>query len=82
MCPAKTAYVSVYFCLLFGNGVYPGKLTWEQQADTLSQTKLLYHNNINQQKVVMLINLWINPVVCSFVTDVVIDVVLCLVQHQ
>ena len=47
---AKTAYYLAFFSLLSGKKSANETPNWEQQTDTLSHTKLLWHNNTNKQK--------------------------------
>ena len=42
--------------------VFQARQTWEQQSNTLSQTRLLCHKYTSRQK--LLINIWINPFAC------------------
>ena len=62
------AHCSVYFSLLFGKEVCPWNTNMKTSSRyTIKQIhKLLCHNDTNQQRKVMLIYFWINPVVCWY----------------
>ena len=74
--PAKFGRVLLYSPFLLGKNFFffCARQTCEQQTNTLSQTKLLCHNNTNRQRCV-LINFWINPAFCWFFFMLVLIIV-------